>query len=526
MSSSVLTPPTRSESPLYASSAAPDLVAPAYVNIPDEYDPERTLGRHVGALATLAGFPPDPEQQLLLDVSFALDKRGRPLIFKNIVIAPRQNLKTGFAKQRVLGKQFILQRPLVVWSAHEFDTARRALIDLEALIEGCPDLRRKVALTSRRKIATHGAVPEIKLLPKYGSATLAFKTRTAGGGRGLTGDDLTVDEAFAAQAAQMGAVLPIMLARPLSQVDFLSSACRPESAYLWELVQLGRSGSNDGRTFYIEWCLPPPSQVCDLAEKCKHVYGTPGCGLDKPEVLRLGHPAITRERITLQKIADLRAAMPGEDGGREAGRELGGWHDEPDEVLRVISEPAWTARQGADGRPSGAVAFAMSASWPDADMGSIVVAGRNGAEVFVQVIEHRPGTAWMPARMKELQDEWKPVDTVLDEADPAAKALGVGGEQNALLEAGVQFTLMTTKQVTSAFGLFVAGVRGDVPYVRHYDQPELNDAVASAGRRSVGDAHTWDRKGPDDVSPVVAATDALYALTTRKPLAPFVLVGK
>jgi len=349
---------------------------------------------------------------------------------------------------------------------------------------------------------------------------LAFKTRTAGGGRGLTGDDLTVDEAFAAQAAQMGAVLPIMLARPLSQVDFLSSACRPESAYLWELIQLGRSGSNDGRTFYIEWCLPSPAAVCDLGEKCRHVIGTSGCGLDKPEVLRLGHPAMTRERITLQKIADLRGSMPGEAGGHEAGRELGGWHDEPVEVLRVISEPAWTARQGADGRPAGPVAFGLSASWPDAEMGSIAVVGRNGAEVFAQIVEHRPGTAWMPARMKELQDEWKPVATVLDEADPAAKALGVGGEQNALLQAGVKLTPLTTKQVTSAFGLFVAGVKGDDPYVRHYDQAELNDAVASAGRRQVGDAHTWDRKGPDDISPVVAVTHALFGLATA-PQKPF-----
>lgn len=519
--SATTTQPRTSGPLLSASSAAPDLVAPAFVNIPDEYNPERTLGPHFAALATLAGFPPDPEQRFLLDVSCALDKRGRPLIFKTIVIAPRQNLKTGFAKQRKLGSLFVLQRHLSVWSAHEFDTARRALIDIEELIEGCDDLRRKVALTSRGKVATHGAVPEIKLLPKFGGATLAFKTRTAGGGRGLTGDELTVDEAFAAQAEQMGAVLPIMLARPESQVDILSSACRPESLFLWEHVQVGRSGSNDGRTFYVEWCLPPPAQVCDAAVKCQHTRDSEGCGLGKPEVIVLGHPAVTRGRITLQKIADLRNALPGVEGGHEAGREIGGWHDEPVELLRVIAEAAWQARAGAEGRPDGPFAFAVSASWPEADEASIAVAGRDGDEVYVQIIDHRGGTSWLPERVKELQDEWRPVAVVLDDKDPAAC------EKAALEKAGVKLSPLNSTQATQAFGLFVAAVKGDAPYLRHYDQPWLNDAIASGGKRPVGDAHTWDRKGPDDISPLVAATHAVYGLATRPaPTRPRVVALK
>lgn len=478
--------------------------------MPDGFDPNRTLGPEVAAVATLAGFPPDPEQQFCLDVSFALDKRGRFLVFETILIAPRQNLKTGFEKQRSMGKLFVCDIPLFVWSAHEFDTSRRALLDVEAMIGGSDILRKQVRLTARGNVASHGAVPEITL--KSG-ATLAFRTRTAGGGAGLTGDHLGIDEGWAAQARQMGVILPIMLARPNSQMDVLSSGCHPESAYLWDLVQRGRAGGGR-RMFYAEWCAPPPEEVCDLGGKCDHRRATPGCGCDKPEVIVLAHSAVTRGRIELEKVTDLRRTMP-ED---EFPREIMGWHDEPVAGPVAIPAAAWHDRSGADGRPDGPVAFALSAAWPDAEVGSIAIVGRHHGEVYAQVVEHRPGTSWMPDRMRELAEKHKPLAVVLDDKDPAAcekTALTAS-----LAEIGLELTSLSTTEATQAFGMLIAAVMGDAPYLRHYDQAELNDAVESAYKREVGDAHTWTRKGPNDISPIVAVTHAAYGLLTAKPLEP------
>ncbi len=510
--------PTSVVPPRLSSSVSPDFVEPAYLSVPDGFDPNRTLGPEVAAVATLAGFPPDPEQRFCLDVSFGLDKRGRFLVFETVLIAPRQNLKTGFEKQRALGKLFVCDRPLQVWSAHEFETSRRALLDVEAMIDGSGILRKQVRLTARGKVASHGAVPEIVL---NSGATLAFRTRTAGGGAGLTGDDLSVDEAWAAQSGQMGVILPIMLARANSQVDFLSSACRPESAFLWDLVQRGRTGGGP-RMFYAEWCAPPPEEVCDLGGKCDHHRATPGCGCDKPEVIVLAHSAVTRGRIELEKVADLRRTMP-ED---EFPREIMGWHDEPVDGLIGIPAAVWAARAGADGKPAGPVAFALSASWPDAAMGSIAVVGQHGHEVYAQIVTtdehgllHKPGTSWMPARIKELVEKYKPVAVILDDKDPAAI------EKAAIEKAGVEVTSLTSTQAGQAYGMVIAAVMGDAPYLRHYDQPELNAAVASAMKRPVGNAHTWTRKGPDDISPIVAVTDALFGLATHKPMTPFALLG-
>ena len=68
------------------------LVKPAYFTHPEF---GQTLGPEVCDIATLAGLPPDPEQELALDVLFALSPNPMiSAVFEFAVIAARQNLKT------------------------------------------------------------------------------------------------------------------------------------------------------------------------------------------------------------------------------------------------------------------------------------------------------------------------------------------------------------------------------------------------------------------------------------------------
>lgn len=491
--------------------APADFVAPRFLSIPDEYDPERTLGPEFAAAATLAGYPPDPEQQFLLNVAEALDKHGQPLIFRTVLIAPRQNLKTGFLKQRALGKLFVRRRPLVVWSAHEFDTARRALIDLEALIEDAPSLLRKVRLTSRGRVATHGAVPEITL--KDG-ATLVFKTRTSGGARGLSGDDLFIDEAYAAQGDQMGAVLPIMLARPGAQVDFTSSACRPESAFLWDLIQQCREG-NDGRTLYAEWCTPPPDEeyepgrlVCDLGASCDHSRGLRGCGCDKPEVILLAHSAIRRGRILMQSVVDLRGTMPAD----EYPREIMGWHDRVEEGTAAVPLAVWRARREPDSELTGNVTLAVEVA-EDHSWAALAAAGVGSVlDAHMEVVDYRPGAAWVVDRAKQVARKMVarglPNPPVLVRKSSAAGALIPDLEA-----AGLNVFAVSSEQWAQACGFtFDALAAGKAA---HLGQPELDAAVTGARRRASGDAFAWDqRRSSLDISPFGGCTLALWGHST------------
>ena len=117
------------------------LAEPAFRCEPDFF---RTLGDEVADLSDLAGFAPDPEQRLGLDLIFAFDRHGKSCAFEFCVVCCRQNLKTGLFKQAALGWLFITEQRLVVWSAHEFNTAQEAHRDMATLIENTPFLSRRL----------------------------------------------------------------------------------------------------------------------------------------------------------------------------------------------------------------------------------------------------------------------------------------------------------------------------------------------------------------------------------------------
>lgn len=447
--------------------------------MPAEYDPDRTLGPAVAATATLAGFPPDPEQRMLLDLAFALDKRGKSLAFEVVVIAPRQNLKTGFLKQYALGQLFVRDEPLVPWSAHEFATASEAVNDVESLIDGSDVLRRRIKLTTRGGVARRGAVPEIRTVT---GARLIFKTRTAGGGRGLSGRKTILDEAYALQPGQVGALLPIMLAQPDPQVVAASSACRPESAVLWDMVQRGRAGG-ERRMVFAEWCAAPPERVCALGEQCTHARDAKGCGCDNPDVLLGVHSAITRGRILVQTLLDLRSSMP----PAEYGREVMGWHDEVVEDGFGIDLSGWPGLCDPAASMSKVGAFAVAVekdrkfaaigaagpSTADADWLHLELTSRDG------VLDYREGVDWVVPRCVELDKAFPGVGFAVDDHGPAASLIV------ALREAGLEVVGLTTDDLATATEQFVDGVRAGL--FTHGPQDAIDDAIAGVRARMISD---------------------------------------
>lgn len=467
-------------------------------------------------MATLAGFPPDPEQRMLLDAAFALDKHGRSVAFEVVVIAPRQNLKTGLFKQGVLGQLFVRDERLVVWSAHEFDTANEALNDLETLIDGSDILRKRVRLTARNKVASHGAVPEIRLTS---GARLKVKTRTSGGGRGLSGRKVFLDEGYALQAGQVGALMPIMLAQPDPQVWIGSSACRPESAVLWDIVQRGRAG-NDPRMIYAEWCAPPPEDVCEAGKKCDHARGSRGCACDDEQLLLSVHSAITRERIQVQTVTDLRKSMPPE----EYGREVMGWHDEPELVNRIIDPAKWAdLALDEGGWQTGRDAAIGVDIAPLRDYAAISVYGRrDDGRGQLQLVEYAPGTAWLV----EAIVKWR-------ERDPVAIGMGSGtyaSLKSELEQRGItvpekpdepkrgDIAVISGADMSAGCGHIIDDVRQEA--LRYVPSSQLDVAVAAAkARQTEAGGVAWVRKDADtDVTPLGSATVARRAYELRAHL--------
>lgn len=221
-----------------------DLVEPAFHTGPPS---ERTLGPEVAERCEAVGYPPDGEQRMVLDDVFAMDPAGKVAAFEAAVIAARQNLKSGAFKQCALSWLFVSEVDLIIWSAHEFNTARETHRDLANLIEGSDELR------PRLKAVNFGNGNE-KIELRSGQRIL-FKARTKTGGRGLSGDRVVLDEAFHLHGDHMGALLPTLAVRPDPQVLYGSSAGLSHSDVLRAIRNRGRSGRS-ARLAYIEWCAP------------------------------------------------------------------------------------------------------------------------------------------------------------------------------------------------------------------------------------------------------------------------------
>jgi len=466
------------------------LVAPSWFTGPDVV---KTDGPIVAEVCELAGYAPDPEQRMLLDSAFSIGGNGKLSSFEVALICARQNLKTGFLKQAALGWLYVTDQRLIVWSAHEFRTAQEAFRDMDELCASHP------SLSSRVKAVSRGNGDEAIEL-KSGSR-LIFKARTKGGGRGLSGDKVVLDEAYALRDFHMGALLPTLSARPDPQVVYASSAGLADSDVLRAIRDRGRVGSET--LTYAEWGDPNPGGC--LLDDCDHKVGNAGCVLDDSRRWRLANPALGR-RIPLDYIAAERRALP----PREFARERLGWWDEPVQAGAQISLASWEQAIDAavDIRQLRNPIIAVDVA-PHQVAASIVACAydpRVDAPV-ISLIDKRPGNAWVAPRLQELRDQYTPT-FVLNSAGP------VGALIPEINSAQVRFHDLRGADFAKACGLFVASAN-DVS-LRHRGEPEFGAAIAGVKVRRAGDGFLFSRVDSSaDISPIVAASLALWLQATN-----------
>ena len=400
---------------------------------------------------------------------------------------PRQVGKTFLVGAIIFALCILLPNLTVIWTAHRLRTAEETFGKMQVFAK-----RRLIRPHILRVILGSG---EEEIRFRNGSRIL-FGARERGFGRGFDEVDVLIfDEAQMLPESALDDMVPATnQSRQPTGALLLFMGTPPKPTDRGEVFLRMRTEALTGEDEDSGWIefgadphfrpTPLPAQLT-AADWAQVTKANPSFPHDTPR----------------ESILRMRKKLGPESFLREG---LGIWDEDAENLWRVIPKEVWVGRAGAEGRPAGPVVFALSASWPHADWGSISVAGQRGDEVYVQVVEHLPGTSWMPRRIKELEAAWDPAAIMLDDKDPAAR------EKLALAKASITVTPLTTTEATQAYGMFIAAVMGDEPSLRHYDQARLNQAVASAEAREVGDAHTWVRKGPHDVSPLVAATHALW----------------
>lgn len=445
-----------------------------------------TLGPEVAELCELANYAPYPEQRLVLNDLFALDAQGKSAAFEQGIICARQNLKTGVLKQAALGWLFLTDQPLIVWSAHEFRTAREAFRDITALVEASDYLRPRV-----KKVYQGSGDESIEL--KTG-ARLIFKARTGGGGRGLTGHKVILDEAFALEAMHMGALLPTLISVPDPQVVYASSAGLARSEILRSVRDRGRAG--DGRIAYAEWCSEPGG--CE-SEACAHTKGTPGCVADDKNRWRNANPVVSRNDPSMGSVQALRDALPPDEFVREC---LGWWDASVGGEAEGISPAAWAKCADAESRRSGRITVGMDMTRDRSTVNLAIVGEREDGQLHGELIESRRGSSWVVERCKEINARHAPTAFVMDNGSAEATLIAD------MEEAGLPVFIVKVDEYAKACGLLHDLVIAEG--FAHIDQHVLNSAVAGAKAHPLSRGQwVWRPKGETPISPLIALTKAI-----------------
>lgn len=502
----------------------PTLVKPAYFSHPVY---SQTLGPEVCDLAARAGFAPDPEQELALNAMFAIDPNRRTLsgqrataAFEFGVVCARQNMKTGLLKQAALGWLYVTDQELSIWSAHELDTTDQAFEDLINLISDTP-------LLSKRLDPEFGQEPGIKrgngkqmirLRPseacRFGQ-TLRFKARTKSGGRGLTGNKVLLDEAMYLDQGMMDSLVPTLSAVDDPQLVYAGSAGLPKSKVWRGVRDRGRAGG-DPSLGYMEYCSLPEENAC-ADEVCDHTLGVEGCALDDIEYIRQANPALER-RISIEYVRNERRTLAANPLGYYRER-AGRWDPPDDEATAALIKPErWNELADPLSEPLDPVAFGVYVKL-DRTVSAIGVVGRRAdGKLHVGVvpavrgkpIDSLPGTAWIPDRVKEMVDEWKPCAVVIDGHSAAASLI------TTIEGSGVEVVKSNATDLAKACGALYDTIMADPASeasMRHRGATPLTRAAISAKRRDLSDAWAWDRKDKDsDITQLMAVTLALHGL--------------
>ena len=468
-----------------------------------------------------------PWQRWLLIHAMELRADGRFRFRTVLVLVARQNGKTTLVEVKNLWKMFVLQVPLVIGTAQNLDISEESWDKAVEIAEGIPDLAAEIAHVDK----TNGK----KALKLTSGSRWKIAAASRKGGRGLSGDDVNLDELREHQTwDSWGAVTKTTMARPNAQVWAYSNAGDDKSVVLNDLQgkgravaeklvellarlvvaeaeQIAREAAGDGIDVtlgHFEWSAPDDVK-CTCALDSGHA---PQCRLQDRTAWALANPSlgytVTEQALASALATDPEAVFRTECLCQRVEKLTPGW--------QVISQSAWLDAFDAEAQIDGRPAIGVYVP-PDRSYAAIAAAGaRDGGGRMVELTgnerdgdDYRPGTAWIVGRLKQL-DAHEPAVMVIDDkavADEAEKA-------------GLVVHRANVADVVTGCQLVYDGVAGpdvDGRDVKHLGQKAMTDAVEGAVKRKIANSWAWERHDlTSDVAPIAAASLALFGHSTPR----------
>lgn len=435
-----------------------------------------TRGPLLGEVAQLLGWRLHPWQQHAAAVALEIDRRTRAPYYRTVGIGvARQNGKTTLVCSRI-AMQLMAAGSTVVYTAQDRNLARFKWEEHVALLMSTPF----AAKVAGQPIRANGR----ECLRMLNGSQYIIVTPNEKAGRSLSIDLAVVDEAWAHETdVVLGAMGGAMSARRFAQIWLLSNAGSYRSKLWRRMTDTGRESITDPRSpvCWQEW---GPADDADMTDPL--VWREANPTLDDPHGVSsfaLGADLVTMDESTFKR------------------EHLNLWAD-PIGVIG-IDPVAWAACL-ADGVPGERVALSLDFT-PERDRGSMVVAGDIDGRTPLDVIEQSTDLFRIIEHAVNAAKLHK-AEVVIDRASPASSALP------AFDRAKIKYRLIGLPEHARACGDFHDAVmRGALTHRGDY---RLNDAVAAATRRPVGDSWVWHRRAGADITPLTAATNARWGIVS------------
>ena len=436
-------------------------------------------------MARLLGRPLMPWQRLVADVSQELRPDGSRFYRTVVLIVPRQQGKSSLLQAVMVDQAVAALDSSTLYTAQDRTEARRRL--LTELDERT--LARSPLRGHYRTRKTNG--DESLRFPTGSTIGIVAPTKTSGHGQTL--DLGVIDEAFAQTDLSLPQAFgPAMVTRHDAQLWIVSVVGDGTDELLQHYQAEGEASLTDPATrlAFFEWSAPE-GDVYD-EEVWRTCMPALGITVDADDVRAdptYGDPdEFARAYLCRRRPQQSTTAI-----------ELEAWERGAVDVLDLVDP----------------LVFAVDVAL-DRTAASIAAASAVAGGVGVELVEHRPGTAWVVDRLEHLARRHRPVAVIVDGAGPTGSLLAE------LERRRLPLAVWTATDIARACGWFVDEVAGG--RLAHLEQAPLDAAVAGAAKLYRGDAFRWRRRTAlVDLSPLYAATLAARGVTTA-PGRPVVVV--
>jgi hypothetical protein len=311
---------------------------------------------------------------------------------------------------------------------------------------------------------------------------------------------------------------PAMITVADAQTLVCSTAGTAASVILDRQVEMGRAAAAEDSghgTAYFEYSAP---DGWDPADEDSYYGFMPALCPEPP--CRCGGGE-WQHTITMDAIRSERASMD----PVEFARAYGNIPDLSAQKADRVDLSNWGACADPGSRALDPVALAFSVA-PDGSSSAVAVAGRRADGLgHGEVIDHRPGTAWLMPRVLEVANRWDPCVLVMNPAGAAGAFEKELAERKWSVKPGPGERLLQltgAREYAQACGALADDVRNG--RWRHLAQGPLDAAVAVVRMRPLADLWAWSwSRSEADISPLEAITLARHGYMShgvRPPSAP------